>query len=394
MSDSSSRDRMRSRLAGRRAFLRLNSLGALSFLTGCGREARWAPPDELWLSAGGKDEASYGVSVCSPDGEVRSVATGARGHEVLPHPQRPGRVLLVGRRPGRQMFEVDLLEGRVSEVVDCQDGHHLCGHACFNEQGSLLYSTESNFERGEGRIVVRDALDYRLVASFDSHGVGPHQVVFMPGGRSLAVANGGLLTHPDSGRTVLNGDSMRSTLALVNPETGELLNEFTLREPKASIRHLSVGDTGALAVGCQMQREAADHDELVPLAALYDEAGGLRELSAPDELMRSMNDYVGSVCVSSAAGTAAFSSPRGDLVLAWDVQTGAFLGYHRFADVSGLTTTVEQDSYVLSSSSGQLRLLDAVTLDRQELPVLSSSNIAWDNHLRTFSSSTPSPFSR
>ncbi len=42
----------------------------------------------------------------------------------------------------------------------------------------------------------------------------------MPGGRRLVVANGGLRTHPDTGRETLNPDDMSPNLALIDLATG------------------------------------------------------------------------------------------------------------------------------------------------------------------------------
>ena len=60
---------------------------------------------------------------------------------------------------------------------------------------------------------MRDATDdYRQVGELPAHGVGPHEVVLMPDGKTLAVANGGIRTHPDRDRVPLNLDSMQPSL--------------------------------------------------------------------------------------------------------------------------------------------------------------------------------------
>jgi len=175
-------------------------------------------------------------------------------------------------------------------------------------------------------------------------------------------------------------------LSFVQTDNGSLSDEYSLDEPKASIRHLDVSAEGRVAVGAQMQREAAGHEVVAPLAAVYESGRGLEVLTAPEELVRGMNDYVGSVCVNESAEVAAFSSPRGDLVLFWQLITGEYLGFHRFADVSGLTNSVDGSRIVLSSSSGQLRAIDAQSLAPQQLPPLSIPDVAWDNHLSALSS--------
>ena len=46
--------------------------------------------------------------------------------------------------------------------------------------------------------------DFARVGEFPTHGVGPHELLLLGDGRTLAVANGGIETHPDFGRAKLN----------------------------------------------------------------------------------------------------------------------------------------------------------------------------------------------
>ena len=44
---------------------------------------------------------------------------------------------------------------------------------------------------------------------------GPHEIRLLPQGDTLVVANGGIETHPDSGRSKLNLPTMRPNLAYI-----------------------------------------------------------------------------------------------------------------------------------------------------------------------------------
>src|SRR3546814_20493551 len=79
------------------------------------------------------------------------------------------------------------------------DGRHFYGHAVFDRAERLLYTTENDYEAGRGVIGVWDAdAGYARAGELDAHGIGPHDLALGPDGRSLVIANGGLLTHPDS----------------------------------------------------------------------------------------------------------------------------------------------------------------------------------------------------
>ena len=336
---------------------------------------------EIWISAQGSTAEDFGAGWLEPDGRTQQLQVGFRGHDIIQHPRRRERALLIARRPGRQMIELDLVEHRVVRRIDCTENHEQGGHACFSADGHALFSAESDYELGEGRIVVRDAEDYRVLDEYPSHGIGPHEIALMPDGQTLAVANGGLRTHPDTGRAVLNLESMRSRLTFMNSRSGELLSEHRVAESKASIRHIDVNDRGEVSVALQMQREAADHDELAPLAGVYDEEHGLRIFDAPESLLWRCNDYMGSTRLNPKTRIAGYTSPRGDIALFWNLDTRELAGYHRFHDVCGIAVSLDQSEFILSNSAGQIRRLDALTLEPRARQ-LDLDGFEWDNHLR------------
>ena len=278
-------------------------------------------------------------------------------------------------------MEVNLLSGDITARFACQPGRHLHGHACFSADGRQLFTTESDFVSGRGKIVVRDASTYQWLGEFDSHGIGPHELKLMPDGKTLVVANGGLRTHPDSGRKIRNPDTMRSSLSYLRASDGVLLDEQTLTEPKASIRHLDIAADGTVAVATQVQRAAMADNHIVAPGAVHTPGKTLQPLPAPVALLSQFNDYMGSVAVHNGERIAGFSSPRGNLVAFWHLDRYELLGYHAFHDVCGLTVSHDQRCFVLSSSTGQLRRIDAKTLQEQPGLRLQIPAMHWDNHM-------------
>ena len=108
---------------------------------------------------------------------------------------------------------------------------------------------------------VRDATDgYRQIGELASFGVGPHELVLMPDGATLAVANGGIRTHPDRDRAKLNLDSMAPSLAYLDLADGKLRADYRLAEEhhQLSIRHLAVLGTGGVAIAMQYEGDMRD----------------------------------------------------------------------------------------------------------------------------------------
>ena len=337
---------------------------------------------ETWISAEGTDSQHFGLGWISPDlQQANSVLAGFRGHGMAQNPQQPAQVVMFSRAPGRELVVVDLQQQRVVQRVACQEGYHLSGHGCFSADGSRLYSVESDYRQGQGRIVVRDTTSWQVVADYSSGGIGPHEVKLMPDQRTLVIANGGLLTHPDRGDDVLNPDSMDSSLVYMTAANGEIQSQWRLPEPKASIRHLDVAADGTVAIATQVQRKAMDSDRVVALGAVHKPGQPLQLLAEPAMVLAQFDDYMGSVVIHQEQRLAGFSSPRGNLVAFWHLDTLELAGYHRFHDVCGLACSRDQRHFVLSNSAGEVRQLDARTLKENRALRMSWQDRHWDNHM-------------
>src|SRR6185369_9006904 len=113
-----------------------------------------------------------------------------RAHGCAIDPTDPQRVLFFARRPGTQAFELRRDTMHVRTVFETETGRHLAGHGLFSRDGNLLYTPEHDYEHARGVVVVRDARSFNIVGEIDTHGIDPHEVAWLPDGRSLLVANG------------------------------------------------------------------------------------------------------------------------------------------------------------------------------------------------------------
>lgn len=353
-------------------------------------EAAASGQHELWVSAQGKTPQGYAMSWVSPELEnlqqqiAQSALSGFRGHGAAQHPKRPDHAVMFSRSPGTQGVEVNLATGEKTRSFASAAGHHMHGHGCFSADGAVLYTTESDYRTGQGKLMVRDGSDYRIFDQFDTQGVGPHDVHLMPDGKQLVVANGGLRTHPDSGREVLNLDSMKSSLVYLGARSGELLEQQTIAESKASIRHLGVAEDGTVALATQVQRSAMQDDHLVALAGIHKQGQPIQMLDHPDAVIHHFNDYMGSVAIHNQSRLVGFSSPRGDLVGFWHLDTGELAGYHAFHDVCGLMVSHDQRHFVLSNSRGDIRLIRTSDLKEDRALRMHFPEMSWDNHFFSF----------
>ena len=306
-----------------------------------------------------------------------------RAHQIAVAPDRAS-AFVAPRRPGTRATIIDPATGTPAGVCDAAPNRHFYGHAIHSADGQYLFATENDYRRGRGVVSVRDAKTLRLVAEFDSGGVGPHQLAWMPCQTILAVANGGIRTHPDQPRKPLNLPAMRPNLALIDAATGRLLHRAAGSHHQASIRHLAVADDGLVLVGMQYEGPPADDVPLV--AALKPVRGGrwterLEPLAIPLSTQRSLKQYVGSVAIDAATGRAVATCPRANLATFWDLDAGRFLAQHRFRDCCGVAFDAAAREFVVSNGGGKIMRFASATLDPRHEMTAHLRDLQWDNHL-------------
>ncbi|PCJ14376.1 MAG: hypothetical protein COB04_15305 [Gammaproteobacteria bacterium] len=338
--------------------------------------------EEIWVSAQGKHTDRYGLSWGNPlKAASNTHLSGFRGHGISLHPRKPHTVMMYARRPGTQGVELDLKTGRINHRLKCQVNRHLLGHGCFSRDGQTLFTTEANLQSTQGLIVARDSETYEVLAEFESGGIGPHEVSVLPDGKTLVVANGGIYTHPDSGRKQLNLDTMASNLSYIDLSSGDILESHTVAEAKASIRHLDVALDGTVAFAMQMQRGASSHNKVVSLAGLHAQGRAIQLFDHPEQVIFRMKDYAGSVVISPKTRVVGFTSPKGNIAVFWHVDSKQYIGHHAMHDVCGLAVSADQRHFILSNSLGELRYLSAITLNEDKNRRVRMPKMSFDNHL-------------
>ena len=258
---------------------------------------------------------------------------------------------MFARRPGTFAAVFEPATGLVVRRFDTPPDRHFYGHGVFEPTGRVLVATENDISRGQGVLGLYDAADgYRRIGELPAHGIGPHDIALLPDGTTLAVANGGILTLPESGRDKLNLDSMRPSLNRIELASGRLLDEGRLpdRLHRLSIRHLAQAEGGLIAAGLQWEGEPGD---LVPLVAI-DRGDGLATLDAPSDALATMAAYIGSVAFDRSGAILGASCPRGNRIAFWRVADGGFLRTVEIADACALGPAHAPGRFLTASGTG------------------------------------------
>lgn len=340
-----------------------------------------ASDDAIYVTAR-RGPSGYEAAVLDAAGQdQRIVPLADRGHGAAFDPAT-GRVVVFGRQPGffAQVFGLD---GRAPAALPLADERHFFGHGVFIDGGRRLLATENDYAAGRGVLGVYDASSgggYRRLGEWPTGGIGPHEVVALPGTPLVVVANGGLLTHPDYDKMPLNLDSMRPSLAYVDTRTGEVVErvELALRWRHLSIRHLALDARGQVWFGCQFMGAPG---ELPPLVGRHARGEAPVLLSLPDAAWRPYRQYIGSVAADASGEIIAVSSPLGHRIGYLDARRDVLVGETDLNDGCGVAPTAEPRQFVVSSGHGRLALAGPAQPPRG---LRTDADLAWDNHLRRF----------
>jgi hypothetical protein len=360
---------------------RRSFLAALSAALGLPCTATARQSTARFLSAQATIDGDFAVAALDAAGEVLfQLPLPDRGHAVARRPQNSEAVVFA-RRPGSFAVVFDTVGGACRIELGSGEDRHFFGHGVFSADGRWLFSAENDVDSGQGVIGVRDAENgYRRVREFPTYGTGPHDVSWLADGTTLVVANGGILTKPETGRAKLNRATMAPSLSYIDGRDGRLLGDFRLAPElhQLSIRHLSLADDDTAAAGMQFEGDA---EALVPLVGIHRGSGEIALLAAPDATLRKMNNYCGDICFDCSGRTIAASSPRGNIICFWDLATTGFLGAVELRDACGLAPLPDPDRFLITSGTGALYRVDG---RRGQVETLVSDIDAadrWDNHV-------------
>jgi len=277
------------------------------------------PAGRFALAATWQDGTGYFVGVLVPAaGKLEPLSrqrlpTRAHGIAV----EEGGTVLVAARRPGDWLVRFDPRRGELRNWFWSDGEHSFNGHVVRSADGRRLFTTETAIETGEGSVAVRDRDSLSVLARWPTAGKDPHELVLGPEG-GLWVANGGLETRQETGRTKHHLDRMDSSLVRLDAGSGRITGQWRLADPRLGLRHIAVAGDGSLAIALQAEHDDPEVREAAPVLALWDRRRGLRAVDLPPQTQ--LAGYGGSVAVS--ADEVAVGCPRAGLVARWRLSAG------------------------------------------------------------------------
>lgn len=361
----------------RRRFLK-STLSALACTLISPKVSDADEPATSWVTGYRSPTGAYGVAFIDTHLNIHSShVMPQRLHGFFSSPQR-GDIAVPARRPGTTCF----IFRSGGQLLDIQaPAHrHFYGHGIYANDGRHLYLTENDYEQARGVIGIYDGhRDYQRIGEMESGGIGPHEILPYPGSPYLIVANGGIQTHPRTGRAKLNLDTMSANLVLLDPHTGRLIEKAELPDELAtlSIRHLTTTRAGDIYFGMQDQFPNLGAP---PLIGHWRPGYDVKFLTPPAKGWDGFNGYIGSLKTDRSETLLAATSPRGGTVGVWALAGAAIppdiLALH---DVCGVERTNQAKQFVLTSGSGQTNIIE---VSDKGLFVIKSRthDVQFDNH--------------
>jgi len=348
-----------------------------------------------WLFSACDNEAGkhfiYGVNLQSK--KSHAIPVEQRFHGVCSNGRH---AVFVARRPGNSLKLVDLHSGELLQTVQADTQRHYFGHGVFSADGTRLYVTENAYSASSDKDIMSETKGYEArgmigvyrvaetiekIHEFPVMGIGPHELALLPDDKTLVVAVGGILTHPQAGRQKLNLGSIQSSLSYLDRHSGELLLSVPCPYAELSLRHLTVtADKGKVIVGAQYEgSNKAEAPSLLFSHSLQKNEKNLTPLIAEDYQWQSHNAYIASVAVDSQSKYILASTPRGNLISLWGSESGLCKNTFAVSDVSGVGYAEDFGGFIVSTGKGRVFILDPA---KQRLePLLLPDRYRWDNHL-------------
>ncbi|AMN68313.1 DUF1513 domain-containing protein [Psychrobacter sp. P11G5] len=304
-------------------------------------------------------------------------------------------VVVMGRRPSEKFWVLDTATGQVKFAIKASNHRHFYGHACYSLDGKLLYVTENDTISLDGKIGIYDAHDaYKKVAEFDSHGIGPHELIMHPDSETLVIANGGIKTEQAS-REELNLDTMRPSLVYLNRHDGSLLEQIFPEHNQMSVRHLAMHNDGTVMIGIQFQGDKHINVSLVLTHKRVD--SDFKPLIMPNNQWQRFHQYIASVAVDSERNLLCVTTPIGGCAAIYDLNTRELIDDVGLPDCAGASVlfTDKKPGFIVSDGQGQLTTLEvndtsatgSINQDKIEKTqcIIKDSKVhkmSFDNHLQ------------
>ncbi|MBL4797130.1 MAG: DUF1513 domain-containing protein [Oleispira sp.] len=335
--------------------------------------------------ANGKRLDSYGVIVVQPNKEgkfsiISDFTVPNEVHLATLFPDQKS-ILVCSRKPGASLLKYSLSGNLMAELKPLKN-QHFEGHGIFSIDEKYIYATASDFELKQGRMLKLNSQDLTLIKDYNSGGIGPHELVWQSD-KLIAIANTGVLTHPESGRKILNLSSIQSNIVLFDSQQEDIIHQWQVPKQALSARHLDRMANGDLVIGCQYKKK----DQRPACIAFANIESGLIFAEPNNEnLYWGMKGYTASIKGIPNSLYAMITNPQGHLLTKWKSAadkslSSELIDQQKIEFNKGLKISRDGKQAWLSIGAGELQTINLINATAKNTSSRIKENIWWGNHL-------------
>jgi hypothetical protein len=245
--------------------------------------------------------------------------TRAHGLTLLPN----GEIIVVARRPGDWVLRWQPGQSATTaansyQLYWAEPNRQFNGHLVLHPNGQQVLSTETDSVTDRGFIGIRDRQSLRLVGQWPSGGRDPHQLMLNPAGTHLWVANGGISSRPETGRSRLANTPLDSSVCEISLTTGQIERQWVLQDPWLSQRHFSYHEASqTLGVALQAEHPNLSDRLQAPVLAMIQTSPDRTNPMKLAQAVKELRGYGGDICVGQIGFWV--SAPKADCLAQFNI---------------------------------------------------------------------------
>ena len=182
------------------------------------------------------------------DGSVRQTLLPVAAHDVEVAPDRSIGVLCSMDGEQHSAFDPETLE-MAALAPSLGDGWRGGGHAVYLDGGKTVVLSErapiapfqGSLDAHYGRLTVREPKTLKIVESYSTHGIDPHDIRLTADGKHIVAANYGSTVSPKTGAHTVPRNVVQASITVVEVASGKLVDKRVTGKGEVELRHLAAG---------------------------------------------------------------------------------------------------------------------------------------------------------
>lgn len=182
------------------------------------------------------------------DGSIRQTLLPVAAHDVEVAQDRSIGVLCSMDGDQHSSFDPDTLE--MSAVApSLGDGWRGGGHAVYLDGATTVILSEraptlpyqGSFDRHYGRLTVREPKTLKILDTYSTHGIDPHDIRLTADGKHIVAANYGSTVSAKTGAHTIPRTVVQASITVIEVASGKLVDKHVTGKGNVELRHLAAG---------------------------------------------------------------------------------------------------------------------------------------------------------